>query len=116
MNRTFTLGSFGKRTQFRYAGNVQSGVTLEFKGKPHVSARFFQAILENFKGQTVTGGFSMTDPKRGGFGEWVQKNSPQLNSVHLTPRHASFIAAVLEHEGYITSSLEGNSVFLHFQK
>ena len=57
----------------------------------------------------------MTIPKVGGLGEWVETNSSLLNSVKLSPRHASFIAAILEYEGFITSSLDGNTVMLHFR-
>ncbi len=58
----------------------------------------------------------MPNPKPGGLGEWVAENSTQFNTVKLTPRHASFIAAILRHEGYITSGLDGNAVLLHFEE
>jgi len=109
-----TLGRSRKRTEFTYTGNVDSGVTLEFTGTPHVSARFFQEIIKTFKGKRVHGGFSMTDPTPGGLGEWIQGNSLKLNTVSLTPRHGSFIAAILVHEGYITHSHEGNAIILDF--
>jgi hypothetical protein len=109
-----TLGPPGKRTQFTYSGEVQTGVILHFSGNPRVSAEFFAAILDEFRGQTIPGGFSMTNPTQGGLGEWVQNNSHRLNTVSLSQRHASFIAAILVNEGYITSSLRGNAVYLHF--
>jgi len=56
----------------------------------------------------------MTDPTPGGLGEWVQEHSRELNDVALTPRHASFIAAILVHENLIRSSLHRNAVYLHF--
>jgi hypothetical protein len=112
----FTLGSAGRKMRFTYTGNVPSGTTLDFTGNPCISADFFQAILAKFDGLSVPGGFSMTNPKPGGLGEWVAKNSSRLNPVQLTPRHASFIAAILDHEGYISSSLDGNAVILHFKK
>jgi hypothetical protein len=73
-----------------------------------------QAILIHFAGRTVAGGFNVTDPTPGGFGQWVEENSRRLNGIGLTPRHASFIAAILAHENQITSSLKGNAVYLHF--
>ena len=109
-----TLGPPSRRTQFTYAGDVHAGVTLHFTNKPRVSAEFFQAILNEFRGETIAGGFSMTSPTPGGLGEWVQDNSARLNPVRLTSRHASFIAAILVNEGLITSSLKGNKVYLHF--
>lgn len=111
---TSSLGPPSRRTQFTYAGDVHTGVTLHFTNKPRVSAEFFQAILNRFRGETIPGGFSMTNPTPGGLGEWVQDNSARLNLVHLTPRHASFIAAILVNEGLSTSSLKGNKVYLHF--
>ena len=109
-----TLGAPARRTEFKYTGDVQTGVALHFTGKPRVSADFFEAILDEFRGRTIPGGFSMTAPTPGGLGEWVQNNSPHLNVVRLSPRHASFIAAILVNEGLITSSLRGNAVYLHF--
>ena len=110
----WTLGHYNKRTQFSYDGNVNVGVTLRFKANLFISAQFFHSILEHFTGKTVEGGFSITNSPRGGFGYWVAENSSELNGIRLTPRHASFIAAILAHEGFITSSLDGNSVMLHF--
>ncbi len=115
MPRIWTLGGPSKRKQFDYAGSVGTGATLLFTAKPRVSPEFFRAILAHFNGKTVAGGFSMTDPTPGGFGQWVEANSKELNAVGLSPRHASFIAAILVHEGFITSSPKGNAVFLHFK-
>lgn len=79
-----------------------------------VSRAFLQAILRRFRGQAVAGGFSMTHPTPRGLGEWVRDHSRNINLLSLTPRHASFIAAVLVHEGYITHTLKGNAVYLRF--
>ena len=110
----WTLGGPNKRTQFGYSGSVATGATLLFTGCPRISPEFFKAILGHFGSETVAGGFSMTDPTPGGFGQWVEANSKEINGVSLSPRHASFIAAILVHEGFITSNLKGNAVFLHF--
>jgi hypothetical protein len=114
MPKIWTLGSANRRTQFAYSGSVSTGVTLLFSGKPYISPEFFKAILTQFNDKTILGGFNMTDPTSGGLGQWVERNSRQLNGLGLTPRHASFIAAILVHEGLITSSLQGNAVYLHF--
>jgi hypothetical protein len=105
-----TLGSLGKRTLFTYSGSVETGVTLDYTGTPKVSAQFFKMIRKVFAGKIVRSGFSMTDPPKGGFGEWVRDNSSSYNTQTLTPRHASHIAAILVHEGYAGSYLEGNAV------
>lgn len=114
MQKIWTLGSTNKRTQFTYSGSVETGATLHFTGTPQVSSALFKAILTRFKGKTVAGGFSMTDPTPGGLGEWIAENSKRFNRFKLNPRHGSFIAAILVHEGYITSSLKGNAIYLHF--
>jgi hypothetical protein len=109
-----TLGHPSRRTEFTYTGCVKEGVTLEFSGRPRISDDFFQAIIQKFKGETIPGGFSMTNPTPGGLGVWVEHHSQKHNHVSLYPRHASFIAAILVHEKYITSSLKRNAVMLHF--
>ena len=114
MPKIWTLGHPSKKTEFEYSGDVDNGVTLHFSGNPPISSEFFQAILNEFRGRKILGGFNMTDPPPGGVGEWIQNNSTRLNSVSLTPRHGSFIAAILVHEGFITSDLDGNTVYLNF--
>lgn len=57
----------------------------------------------------------MSDPIPGRLGMWVRDNSRQMNPVKLSPRHASFIAAILDHEGYLEKTwLAGNAVMLRF--
>jgi len=114
MPTIMTLGSPGRRTRFSYSGSVSDGATLQFTGNPHILPGYFQEILGHFAGRTIPGGFNMTDPTSGGLGIWVRDNSRMLNGTMLTPRHTSFIAAILVNEGRITSSLRGNAVYLHF--
>jgi hypothetical protein len=114
MPKIWTLGNSGKRTQFTYTGSVRTGVILHFASKSYISPKLFKFILARFNGRSIAGGFSMTDPTPGGLGQWVKQNSKRLNGTSLTSRHASFIAAVLVHEGLITSTIEGNAVYLHF--
>jgi hypothetical protein len=109
-----TLAHPYKRSIFTYSGCVNEGVTLEVSGRPNISAVFFKVILRVFRGSTIPGGFNESSPTPGGLGEWAEHYSKQMNPVRLSPRHASFIAAILVHEGYITSSLNKNAVILHF--
>jgi len=113
MPKIQTLGSPRKRTSFEYKGSVEEGTTFLFTGNPFISPELYRAALNSFSGMTVKGGFSMTDPPRGGFGQWIAENSSEYGR-RLTPRHGSFIAAILVSEGYIESSLDGNSVILQF--
>jgi hypothetical protein len=68
MRTIMTLGHPAKRTRFRYSGSVKRGAILHFDIKTKISPVFFAAILEHFKGQTVHGGFNMTDPTPNGLG------------------------------------------------
>jgi hypothetical protein len=115
MKNLETLGHPNKRTSFRYEGSCLSGVTLYFdSGTTRIEASFFQAALKHFSGRDVTGGFKMDDPPPAGFGAWVESTSARLNSMKLTPRHGSFIAAILCDEAGVKSWLDGNAVWLRF--
>lgn len=115
MPKTKTCGSPGRATEFEYDGTAAEGVTLHFNsGDVEVTAQFFSAIRSKFAGFRIAGGFKMDDPPKNGFGAWIHKNSRELNSGPLTPRHASFIAAVLRDSGWVECQLEGNAVYLQF--
>ena len=116
MKTIWTLGHPSKRTQFSYTGSIASKVTLNQSGAPKIEAALFQAALNEFRGKSVRGGFKENDPPKGGFGEWVQNNSKELTGRALTPRHASFIAAILCSEAQVNSRLQGVAVWLDFPK
>ena len=117
MKTIWTLGHPSMRKSFDYEGTVSKGATLIHQaGKPHIDPALFRAALNTFRGIEMKGGFMEDNPSRGGFGEWVQKASKdkRLNSRALTPRHASFIAAILCKEAGVKSRLEGMAVWLRF--
>jgi len=95
---------------------MQEGFRITFDSAKGISvtAGFIQVIITTFRGRSIRGGFKMDDPPPDGFGKWIQDNSKHLNGQSLTPRHASFIAAVLRHEGYLNCRLDGNAVILKF--
>ena len=109
-----TLGPSWRRTEFWYSGSIQSGVILQQSGNPPIDAQVFAEALKHFAGRTVYGGFKEDEPAAGGFGEWLQKESPRLNSRPLSPRHGSFVAAILCAKAGVQNSLDGNAVVLHF--
>jgi hypothetical protein len=74
----------------------------------------FSEAMRHFAGKKVYGGFSQDSPTPGGFGEWVEGESPRLNSRKLSPRHGSFIAAILVAAADVRCELEGNAIVLHF--
>lgn len=115
MPTIFTCGSPGRRTEFTYEGNIDNGVILKFaSGNTEISSDFLKAAIDQFQGKEVKGGFSETNPTPGGFGQWVQNKSKILNKTSLTPRHGSFIAAILQEERYLRCTLDGNAVILKF--
>lgn len=104
-----------KTAKFSYEGDLDSGVTIRFaSGNVRISSGLLKTAIDHFRGREVKGGFSMTNPTPGGFGQWVKDNSRALNATPLTPRHGSFIAGVLREMGYLECSLDGNAVILLF--
>lgn len=114
MPRIQTLSHPNRRTWFEYEGSASTGVELLHKVNTRIAPELFAEALRHFAGQSVTGGFSMTDPASDGFGAWVARRSKELVGRSLTPRHASFIAAILVHETHVRATRKGNAVILHF--
>lgn len=107
-----TCGPEVRRTEFSYRGNAQDGITLEFdSGDFEITAQTIAATLQHFRGRTVQGCVSMTAPSPGGVGEFLQEQGQGL-----TPRHASFLCAVLQNEGLVNCSLNGNAIIVKFNE
>lgn len=101
--------TLSKGIKFTYYGDVQTGVRVKMgEEQDATEATFtkdlFHAIRTEFCGKTVIGGFSMTNPPPQGLGYWIQHNSGKYG-YKLTPRHGSFIAAILVAEGYCTARI-----------
>jgi hypothetical protein len=103
-----TISTLSGQTKFKYTLDGNGGFFIEYTGRQHISKTFIQQIQKQFKGKTVPGGFNMTDPMPGGFGEWIQNNS------YWTPRHGSHIAAVLRDLGIIKASFGKKPIMLKF--
>ena len=97
MQTANTLGRGNKARPFTYTGSVENGVHIFMSASSNfeISASQFRQLLQHFSGKTVPGGFKMTEPKKDGFGEWIKNQF-----TNLSPRHSSFIAAVLVAEKY----------------
>ncbi|MEQ1622080.1 MAG: hypothetical protein ABL919_11780 [Methylococcales bacterium] len=105
-----TCGSEHVRTTFTYRGSAQEGITIEFEsGDFTINAEIIQNVREHFQNQRVPGGFSMDNPTPGGVGEYLAG----LGNA-LTPRHGSFLCAVLRHEGLVSCELAGNAIMVTF--
>jgi hypothetical protein len=110
-----TTRTCGTGKQFIYQGSIDDGVVLQYRScKVKVCSEFLKAIIDQFKGKVVKGGFSMTNPPIDGVGHWVLDNSKTLNVTPLSPRHGSHIAAILRDTGYLEANLDGNAVILKF--
>lgn len=106
------ISTCGKNpTTFSYKGDAQHGVLIQHQRVSYeVIHKVFEDLLTQFAGRTIPGGFSMTAPISGGVGEYLSHQSIQA----LTPRHGSFICAILRHEKLVTCSMSGNSIMVHF--
>ena len=112
-----TTTTCGRAVPFNYSGSIEEGVTINHtSGDVPVRAEFFNSIIDQFRGQTVRGGFKMDDPPSNGLGWWVQEHSAAQNGRRLTPRHGSFIAAILRDAGVLECSMDGRSVVLKFKQ
>jgi hypothetical protein len=103
-----TISTLSGQTDFEYTKDDKGGFFIEYTGRPHISQEFIKKIQNEFKNKTVPGGFNMTNPIPGGFGEWIQINS------HFTPRHGCHIAAVLKNLGSIKKSSGKKPIMLQF--
>lgn len=104
-----TCGPANKRTEFTYHGTATDGVTLEHATPHQIPASVFRAVLERFQGQTVPAGVTANNPTPGGIGEFIGGLG-----LGQTPRHGSFLCAILCHEGLATSTLRGNAIYITF--
>jgi hypothetical protein len=114
VRKLLTLGPDSRKREFTYSGSIDTEVNLYQTGSPTVSANLFAEAMRHFAGRRVYGGFSQDNPTPGGFGEWVARESPHLNSRKLSPRYGSFIAAILCAEADVRCELDGNAVVLYF--
>lgn len=105
-----TCGHESRREEFSYRGTVEDGVVLLFdSGEFTIDADIINATKEHFRGRRVRGGFNMTDSPSGSVGSFLAQQGRAL-----TPRHASFLCPILQHEGHVQCELEGNTVWVTF--
>lgn len=105
-----TCGHRSRRKTFTFQGNTTDGITINFdSGNFYISPETITKVVNHFRGKTVFGGFSMTKPTLGGVGQFLKSLGNGL-----TPRHASFLCAILQHEGKASCDLDGNAVIVTF--
>ena len=109
-----TLGGPSKRRTFSYEGTTGEGVVLLHGVPIRIEPELFDAVRREFTGRTIPLGTSRTTPKPGGLGEWLARYSKTVNGRTLTSGHASFVAAIMVHEGLARAHLKGTAVHLQF--
>lgn len=114
IKQIYTLGPGKKKKTFQYDWSPGGAVLLRQEGKPRIDRSFLQDALYHFSGQTVDGGFSQDAAPLEGFGKWVEMASKNANSRKLSPRHGSFMAAILCKEFGVRSTHQGHKVVLTF--
>lgn len=102
------ISTLSGRKKFEYTPDGFEGFFIEYTGRPHITRELIKKIQATFENKLIPGGFNMTDPTPGGFGEWIHKNSS------FTPKHASHIAAVLKEMGIIKKSIGKKPIMLQF--
>lgn len=105
-----TLGKGQKSKEFEYTGSARDGVLLLFSKPAKIAAQLFDQAMRDHAGKRLAGGFDEKDIQPGGLGEWLYLTSNRT----LTPRHASFMAAILCSEAGVRHQHEGNAVMLTF--
>jgi hypothetical protein len=91
------LSSWAGRSQFKYTGSVKQGTSIsygkQFQYTQFVSSSQYDALLNNFQGQTVDIGTSRDNAPRGSVGEWLQSNVTKTAI-------ASYVGPILIEEAY----------------
>lgn len=79
-----------------------------------IMPELFDAVRREFSGRTIPLATGRTNPTPGGLGEWLARNSKTVNRRTLTSGQASFVAAIMLHEGLARAHLKGTAVHLKF--
>lgn len=91
------LRTWGGRSEFEYDGSVITGTNIHYGNgfKISISSEQYLQLLNQFRGKSVNIGTSRTNVPIGSIGEWLQENVTKTAI-------ASYIGAILIHEGYAT--------------
>lgn len=112
MNTTTTAAG---QSTFKYDGNLNDGYELYFKKLTvKLPPKLIEAVLKEFSGKCVVGGFSMTEPAKGGIGYFIREFSKENLSRGISPRYGSHIVALLRDQDLVEVSQEGRRVMVNF--
>lgn len=103
------LRTWGGKTTFSYSGSVMEGTTVSY-GRGNsilISATIYNELLKFFSGRAVNIGTSRSNPPNGSLGQWLICNCSKVAI-------ASYIGAILIHEGYAYKSDKAEIRFRYF--
>ncbi len=91
-----------RATAFRYSGNSQDGLRIEFGAGVElvVSPKLLIALTDTFEAQIVALGADRTNTPAGSIGDWLSSRSQEFG-VTLNSQHAARLTAVLKEEGIV---------------
>lgn len=100
------LDTWGGRSEFDFVGNINQGTIITYGSNNQitVTAQQYQAMLEHFRGQTITVRPERTTPEHGSLELWLRNNVTQTAI-------ASYVAPILINEGVATRSTDNRLQF-----
>jgi len=101
------LETWAGRSTFEYEGSIKTGTRIKFGTNyvVNVSNEDYSRLLTRFKGRSVPIGTSRDNPPKGSVGEWLQNNVTKTAI-------ASYVGAILIHEGYAVKGKGSEIEFL----
>lgn len=91
------LSTWAGRSSFKYEGSVGLGTRIffgaDYSNQMFMSSQDYQKLIAQFSGKSVQIGTSRDNPPEDSLGKWLQEN---VTKVAI----ASYIGAILIHEGY----------------
>lgn len=100
------LKTWGGRSNFKYKGNINTGIELIFGN----NNRFFirpekiSKLLEELKGKTIQVGSAFKDPKKDTLEYWLQNNVTKTSI-------STYLASVLVNEKIVQKNNDNNLLF-----
>lgn len=102
-----SLRTWGMRSGFSYVGSIKSGTQISYgRGcTASVTREQYLALISHFRGMTVPGGTSRTNPPVNSVGEWLKANVTRTGI-------ASYVCPILVDEGCAERVGKSNIAFL----
>ncbi|WKC35673.1 hypothetical protein QYM18_14455 [Ectopseudomonas chengduensis] len=100
------LDTWGGRSEFDFVGSIKQGTIITYGSNNQITftAQQYQAMLENFRGQTITVSPERNEPEHGSLEFWLRNNVTQTAI-------ASYVAPILVNEGVVTRRADNRLQF-----